>query len=82
MTDLEPTTVPLMIDNRATPDTANNRMLTLNNVQTNQQRAEGPRLSLLTATMGGAASVMSVVIRVIKGAIYIYDLLTETWRHL
>lgn len=39
-------------------------------------------LSLLTTTLNEASNVMSALIRVIRGAIYIYDLISNTWKLL
>lgn len=77
--EVQPTAVPLIYDQLSgTEKRVNGQVLTNSLTPVTQ----GPRMALLITSLGSAETVMSELIKVVKGVMFIYDILTKTWKRL
>lgn len=73
--DMPPTAVPLLFDRSSSQSQSPSTSDAITVLQ-------GPRMALLTTSLGEVANIMSAMIRVVSGAIYIYDVMSKTWQYL
>lgn len=82
-TDIQPTAVPLLYDQMSGQEIHINgqKLPTISLVQ-GSTTAQGPRLALLVTSLGNTASLVSEIIKVAQGVIFLYDILSKTWFRL
>lgn len=77
--DMKPITVPLIYDEEFGHDIhTNGQKIPTSTNSSLTPVLQGPRMGLLVTTLGNAASIISELIKVVKGVLCMYNLMSQT----